>query len=285
MLVKPRGMIVLLGKGILLLEARMILEGIVLEIYPGLELVVDTPFAYLRGLKALVIADTHLGFEEAMGEAGLYLPRGQLKQLTQDLEAAFNTLNIERVIIAGDLKHRFEKLGMQEKKEIEEILALLRKKNSEVIFVRGNHDNYASIVTSRYGVEPIPYYRAGVFLIIHGHQGIGDLIDSDSIDGVEVIIYGHEHPSISIRDRLGKIAKFPCFLEVPLRVGGRMIRGLVMPASGSYQAGSPVTTIRSNYLSPITRAHGDIENAKPYILARGDGIFELPALSYIQDLI
>lgn len=256
-----------------------------LEIYPGLELVVDTPFAYLRGSRALVIADAHLGFEEAMGETGLYLPRGQLKQLIQDLEVAFNMLDIGQVIIAGDLKHRFEKLGAQEKREIEEILSFFKKKNSEVVFIRGNHDNYASIVTSRFGVEPRPYYKVGAFLIIHGHQGLGEAISEDLLRDVEVVIYGHEHPSISIRDRLGKIAKFPCFLEIPLRVGDRVFRGLVMPASGSYQAGSPVTTIRSNYLSPITRAHGDIENAKPYILARGDGIFELPALGYIQDLI
>lgn len=256
-----------------------------LEIYPGLELVVDTPFAYLRGWRALIIADTHLGFEEAMGEAGLYLPRGQLRQLIQDLETAFNMLNIEKVIIAGDLKHRFEKLGLQEKKEIEEILGFLRRKGSEVIFVRGNHDNYASIVTSKYGVEPKHYHKIGVFLVIHGHQGLDDLVGGDVIRDAEVIIYGHEHPSISIRDRLGKVAKFPCFLEVPLNIGGRIVKGLVMPAAGSYQAGSPVTTIRSNYLSPITRSHGDIENAKPYVLARGDGIFELPALNYIQDLI
>lgn len=256
-----------------------------LEIHPGLELVVDTPFAYLRGWRALIIADAHLGFEEAMGEAGLYLPRGQLKQLIQDLETAFSMLDIGQVIIAGDLKHRFEKLGLQEKREIEEILSFLRKKSTDVIFVRGNHDNYASIVTSKFGVEPKPYYKIGGFLVIHGHQGLGEVISEDAMKNTEVIIYGHEHPSISIRDRLGKIAKFPCFLEVPLNVGGAVIKGLVMPASGSYQAGSPVTTIRGNYLSPITRAHGDIENAKPYILARGDGIFELPALGYIQDLI
>ncbi len=256
-----------------------------MEIHPGLELVVDTPFAYLRGSRALVIADAHLGFEEAMGEAGLYLPRGQLKQLIQDLGAAFNMLDISQVIIAGDLKHRFEKLGVQEKKEIEEILSFFKKKSSNVVFIRGNHDNYASIVTSRFGVEPRPYYKVGAFLIIHGHQGLGEAISEDLLRDVEVIIYGHEHPSISIRDRLGKIAKFPCFLEIPLRIGDRVFRGLVMPASGSYQAGSPVTTIRSNYLSPITRAYGDIGNAKPYILARGDGIFELPALGYIQDLI
>ncbi|MEM2202742.1 MAG: metallophosphoesterase [Sulfolobales archaeon] len=231
------------------------------------------------------MADTHLGFEEAMGEAGLYLPRGQLKQLLQDLETAFSMLDIGLIIIAGDLKHRFEKLGAQERREIEEVLSFLKKKNSEVIFVRGNHDNYASIVTSKYGVEPKPYYKAGSFLIIHGHQGLENVVGEDVVKDTEVIIYGHEHPSISIRDRLGKIAKFPCFIEMPLNVGDKVIKGLIMPASGSYQAGSPVTTIRGNYLSPITRAYGDIENAKPYILARGDGIFELPALGYIQDLI
>jgi len=264
---------------------RIYPERELLEVYPGVELVVDTPYIYLRGYRALVIADAHLGFEEAMAEAGLYLPRGQLRQLIQDIELAFNMLKIDRVIIAGDLKHRFDRLGAQERREIDEVMGLLKRKGVEVVFVRGNHDNYASIVTSRYGVEPIPHYRLGEVLVIHGHQSIEEAGGEALLEGVEVLIYGHEHPSISISDRLGKIAKFPCFLEIPLRVGGRTIKGVVAPAAGSYQAGSPVTTIRSNYLSPITRDHGDIENAKPYILARGEGIFELPALSYIQDLI
>lgn len=257
---------------------------IMLEIHPGVELVVDTPYVYVRKARTLIAADLHLGFEEAMAEAGIYLPRGQLRQFMSDIENAFNMLNIERVVIAGDLKHRFEKLGAQERREIDEVLSYLRKRGVETIFVRGNHDNYASIVTSRYGVEPKPYYRLGEILVIHGHQGIAEL-GEDLLSNVEILVYGHEHPSISISDRLGKIAKFPCFLEIPLTIGGRVIKGLIVPPAGSYQAGSPVTTIRSNYLSPITREHGDVENAKPYILARGDGIFELPSLRYIQDLI
>ncbi|MDT7890309.1 MAG: metallophosphoesterase [Desulfurococcales archaeon] len=256
-----------------------------LEVYPGVELVVDTPYIYLRRYRALIIADAHLGFEEAMAEAGLFLPRGQLKQLLQDIELAFNTLKVERVIIAGDLKHRFDRLGSQERREIEELMNLFKRKGVEVVFVRGNHDNYASIVTSRYGVEPTPHYRLGDILVIHGHQSIEEAGGDMLVEGVGIMIYGHEHPSISISDRLGKIAKFPCFLEIPLRIGGRTIKGLVAPAAGSYQAGTPITTIRSNYLSPITRNNGDIENAKPYILARGEGIFELPSLAYIQDLI
>ncbi len=256
-----------------------------LEVHPGVELVVDTPYIYLRRYRALVIADAHLGFEEAMAEAGLFLPRGQLKQLIQDIEFAFNSLNIGMVIIAGDLKHRFDRLGFQERREIEEVMNLFKKKGVEVVFVRGNHDNYASIVTSRYGVNPIPHYKLEEILVIHGHQSFEEAGGEDLLKGVELVIYGHEHPSISISDRLGKVAKFPCFLEIPLKIGERIIKGLVAPAAGSYQAGSPITTIRSNYLSPITKNNGDIENIKPYILSRGEGIFELPTLGYMQDLI
>lgn len=258
-----------------------------LEVFPGVELVVDTPFVYLRPWRTLVIADAHLGFEEAMADAGLYLPRGQLRQLVQDLEAVKSLVDFERVVIAGDLKHRFEKLGVQERREIEEVMQLLKRISSEVIFVRGNHDNYASIVTSRYGADPRPYYFIEGVLIVHGHQGVEEALKGEEkiLERAGLIIYGHEHPSISIGDRLGKIAKFPCFLEMPLRIGGRSVRGLIIPAAGSYQAGSPVTTIRQSYLSPITRAHGDVENAKPYLLARGEGIFELPSLAQMQDLI
>ncbi len=252
-----------------------------LELTNDLIIVGDTPFLFHKDAGLLILADIHLGFEEAMAEKGIFLPRNQLSQLIKDLDKAFGYLegSIDKVVINGDLKHRYETLSRQERIEISKLMEYLKSRGVDVVFVRGNHDNYASIVTKKYGVEPISYYKIDDILIIHGHVDIADIKDADAIlDTTRYIIYGHEHPSISIGDRLGKISKFPCFLEVPLRINDLEITGVVLPAAGSYQAGSQISLNRDNYLSPLTRKYSVIERSKPYLLARGEGVLELPTL-------
>lgn len=249
------------------------------EIYNSVYGVDDLPIAYLsvNGLKALLIADIHLGFEEYMATKGVYVPRMQLRKAVEIIEKALNTVDVDTLIIVGDVKHLFDKLGRRESKDLHEFLLYAKKKFSKVILVRGNHDNFIYSLSQRYGVEFLEVLELNGILFVHGHKRI-ELGGNNNL-----VIMGHEHPSIALKDPVTEaVTKLPCFLKIPLSNGATAI---VLPAAGAYQTGTSVSTSPESYLSPIVKKYGILRNAKPFAVVEGEGIFELPTLSAIEDLI
>ncbi len=240
--------------------------------YSGIYIVPGTPFIYFEDIKALVFADTHLGYEEALARGYMYVsgkkrdyvkymggvivPRRQYKKLIEYLDIAFRLLSdrIERVIIDGDLKHAFDRLLRLERIEVDKLLKYLREKDvEEIIIIRGNHDNYLPLVLKKYGLELVKYYEAyvegiGKVLFTHGHLDI-------DIKGYDLVVIGHEHPSI----RCFSYYKPPVFLLVETSIGNNI---LVLPASGAYQSGTVISFNREEYLSPIIRRYSVLDNAK-----------------------
>ena len=45
-----------------------------MEVSDGIDIVGELPAVYIKQHKALVIADTHIGFEEDMADKGFYIP-------------------------------------------------------------------------------------------------------------------------------------------------------------------------------------------------------------------
>ncbi len=248
-----------------------------MEISEGLEIVAELPVLYLRKYKVLVLADTHIGFEEEMADKGIFIPRFQLRKLLDILSTVLSLVDVEEVVIAGDFKHRFSGLGKIERKELSIVLEYLINRVGKVTVVRGNHDNYLPILQRRYNFKLVNEYLIGNdYLIIHGHklpQSKGDW---------KYLIMGHEHPSISLRDSLGTIGKFSCFLIGPLGGSKTLI---TLPAVGAYQTGSKVTLDRDTYLSPVIKELVNIEELRPVIVDEDAGILELPKLSDLWDML
>ena len=138
----------------------------VIELAPGVEVVGDLPAVYVRRLRALVLADLHLGFEEEAAQQGYFVPRIQLLRSLEVLRRGLEETDAEWVIFAGDVKHCFSKLLRSEREELSRIFEFLtREKRVKVTVVRGNHDNYLPIVAERYGVEIVQeLYRDGVLV-------------------------------------------------------------------------------------------------------------------------
>ncbi len=234
----------------------------------------DTRLLYIDGASAIVAADLHLGFEEDMARQGFFIPRAQLRKAVNTFTRVVEELGgVEKVIIAGDLKHAFDRLLRQERYEVRELLDLLLKRLGvrQVVVIRGNHDNYLPIVLKDYSIELKVDYLVKVsdirIYITHGHLDLelkGDLT-----------IIGHEHPSIGIVDELGLLTKVHCYLEMPSTLDTRII---VLPAMGAYQAGNKITLNREDYLSPIVKKYGVIEEAEPIAVIEGTGLLELPPL-------
>lgn len=251
-----------------------------LELVPGLEIVGELPVVYSRRHKTLILADVHIGFEEEVLSKGGFIPRFQLKSTVRILEDAFSRVDAETVVFAGDLKHLFDSLGRLERVELMELLTYVRKHVGSVIVVRGNHDNFLPLMRKWVGFEVVDSYHLPPYLVVHGHRPLGDELSSQQW---EYLIMGHEHPSIALRDPIGVVGKFSCFLVGSMSVPGKKV--VVLPAVGVYQTGSKVTLVRDTYLSPVIKEHVEIETMRPIVVGSDVGILEFPTLKELYDII
>ena len=247
---------------------------------PGLEVVGELPVAYIRKHRILILADVHIGFEEEVSLRGGYLPRFQLRNAMRMLEEAFSSVSAEGILFAGDLKHLFNTLGRLERAELLELLTYVRKHVERIVVVRGNHDNFLPAMKRWVDFELVDYYLVPPYAVVHGHRDLGEGLSDRSWD---YLIMGHEHPSIALRDPVGIVGKFPCFLVGDTAMEGRRV--VVLPAVGAYQTGSRVTLSRETYLSPVIREHVIIETLKPIVVGSDIGLVEFPTLREIYDII
>lgn len=256
--------------------------------YRDIYIIPGTPILYIESFNAIVFSDLHIGFEEALARgleynvsgtsysAGMFIPRIQLKKAIEILDVVFNTVNPRRVIINGDIKHAFDRLLRQERREIRELLDYLLDRNvEEIILIRGNHDNYLPLVLRNYNIELYMRYEIVTsnyhILFTHGHKTI-DPRDYD------LVIIGHEHPSI----RCLGYRRFPVFLKIPYSNGYI----ICLPAMGPYHPGTQITLDPSNYLSPIIREYGELGKASVILWIKlGKKILSGEDISYINEYI
>jgi putative SbcD/Mre11-related phosphoesterase len=235
----------------------------------------DLPVVYFRPLNLIIFSDVHIGYEEEMSSKGIFIPRVQKKRLLKIYERAIEVFKTNKVLINGDLKHSFHKLTRQEKSELTEIFQSFKENGTEVIVVKGNHDNYISLVSEKFdNIQLVDELRYDKYVFTHGHKMVNE---SDKI-----IVIGHEHPRLNIKDRLGFARKLQCFLKVPLKNSSQV---LILPAIGTYQAGNDISLIHTNYMSPIIKELGVLEKAKPFVIFEGQGIMEFPELGLLKDLL
>lgn len=236
------------------------------------------PAVLHKNTATAIIADLHLGFEDEMAEVGVYLPRRQLTKAIALIEELRN-LGAKRLVINGDIKNSFNKLTFQEREEIIKFFGKAKDMYDDVVLVRGNHDNYVSIITEKMDVRLVPHLKLSEHtFIIHGHR------ESEEALRHKIIIIGHEHPSFNIRDEIGSVLKMPCFLRVPLKSRKKEI--LVLPAAGFYQSGNPISLSSEGYLSPLIRKYGDINMAVPIVIdAESRDLIEFPPLGAMEGLV
>lgn len=234
-----------------------------------LYIVGSKPILYSKGEDSIIVADVHLGYEEAMASQGVFLPRLQLRRALKTISEARFIVESRRVVINGDIKHAFEKLLRQERVEVEEFIVKLNEMGfKEVIFVRGNHDNYVTPILRRLGVTIVEDALdiSGGVTLTHGHLDLE--LRSD------ITIIGHEHPAVQVNISGSKI-KLAALLLIPTVKSSLIIS---MPALGVYQTGNTVTLDRSRFLSPIVRRYGLIEEIKPIVIDESLGVIPLPEL-------
>ncbi len=208
---------------------------------------------YLEDSRALVVADLHLGYEGALREQGVSLPRFQKRHMVERLGHLLDRYSPDSLVVNGDFKHEFSRNLREEWNEVLDVLDFLEGR-VEVVMVRGNHDNFLKTILNRKGLDLHSSHRLGPFTIVHGHE-------STRAEGP--LIMGHEHPSMRLRDEIGASVSLPCFV-----VSGEHV---VLPAFSPLAFGSDI--LRGPYLSPLLDK-AIVENARLYGLDEKLGVLD-----------
>ena len=231
---------------------------------------------YLRDLGILAIADLHIGYEEALGESGIHVPVSQYPKMKRAIERMIDAAEPEKVVIVGDVKHEFGAALRQEWVEVVDLLDYLRERVGEVVVVRGNHDNFLVPMLKKRGVPLAdPGYLDGGVLFVHGHKPLP--LEAYG-EGVEIVVMGHEHPAVALRDELGVKVKFKCFLRG--RLEGRDI--YVLPALSPLMPGTELNVVRKwEVLSPVLR-EADLDAFEVYVSDLEAGVYYFGELSHLR---
>ena len=111
----------------------------------------------------LIVADTHIGYEEALNKQGILIPRFQFKEIIKRLEKIFSILKknnkkIDSIIINGDIKHEFGTISEQEWRHTLQLLDFLARHCKEIILIKGNHHTILGPIAKKRDVKVIDYY-------------------------------------------------------------------------------------------------------------------------------
>src|SRR3989442_1451926 len=201
-----------------------------IEVAKGVEATRDFAL-FLRDERTLVISDLHLGFEGALAEQGVSIPRFQRRVVLERLGKMLDRGKAEKVVIAGDFKHEFSKNLVDEWVEVKQVLRFLKDRVTPVV-VRGNHDNYLATILGDLNLTLNPRADVGGYTI--GHR-------PEEVSTPPPTIMGHEHPPVKFKDQLRAAVSAP-----PLPGPDRL---LVLPAFSPLALGVDVSSYP--YLSPI----------------------------------
>ena len=235
------------------------------EIEPGLWVTNERCLVFEKE-RTVVIGDLHLGYEKALEEDGMYIPRINTDSIRDSLNRIICRYEPERIVLLGDIKHDFRRAKYEGKEEVRGIIQLISDA-AEPVIVKGNHDNYLQNIVADMGLETVPYYDLGGYRLEHGHE--------DS--GVRPVIIGHEHPSVRIAGAVSGGMKLQCFLYM------RKDGVLVIPPFSFLSSGTDMSlSTKDTFMSSACR-NADVSEAEVYGVSEL-GILELGKLGEIGSL-
>jgi putative SbcD/Mre11-related phosphoesterase len=234
------------------------------ELEPGIRVTNDRCILFEKE-RILVIGDLHLGYEKALEDEGLYLPRLNTESIRESLNRLIEKYEPKEIVLLGDIKHDFRHSGYEEKNEVRSIMRLLSEA-TEVVAIKGNHDNFLQNIINDLGMLAADYVDMAGFRLEHGH------VDS----GVRPVIIGHEHPSVRIPGSVGGGLKLQCFVHA------RKDGVIVLPPFSPFSSGNDLVLDEKCVMAPALKS-SDFANADMYGVT-DIGVMHLGTLSQVSDI-
>ena len=156
----------------------------------------------------LIVADLHFGIEADLAAHGMHF-RSRSAARLERLQKTIDSAKPDALILLGDIKHSIPSISRQEYYELPGILDALRDRLPLKVFP-GNHD----IGIKRYLVEGELKPTEGAIIdgvgYLHGHT-----YPDKSLAG-HLIVAGHHHPLLVIRDEVGCALQTPAYVRADL---------------------------------------------------------------------
>ncbi|MEM0254212.1 MAG: metallophosphoesterase [Candidatus Bathyarchaeia archaeon] len=146
----------------------------------------------------LVITDLHIGWEMALADSGIHVPT-QTPKLLKKLKAIVEHYKPDELLIIGDVKHTVATAELSEWQDIPDFFNEVKKCVNRIQIVPGNHDGNLEPLLPE-GVELLPstgIAKDGIGFF-HGHRW-----PSIEMLNCKILVMGHVHPIISLRDPAG----------------------------------------------------------------------------------
>ncbi len=228
---------------------------------------------YVPSMKAVVVADLHIGIEYELSIKGANIP-SQTGLMLERCKRICTEKDAEKMIILGDVKHMISPAkNVQEheiaiRKESEELKFFLEEMKSivELIVIRGNHDGGLK------SCKDVKIYGSRGFLsgkigMAHGHAW-----PSEEVMKAELLVMGHIHPAIRLRDAFGYGISKSCWVRAHLKKemlqnryenANEDVEIIIMPAFNPLCGGMAVNT--EGIMGPMKKLI-DLEDASVYLL-------------------
>ena len=229
-----------------------------MEIHKGIE-IIDLSLL-LKKYNTLILSDLHIGYEEALNDKGVLVPRVQFKQMYERLLLIVKEQKFKDIIITGDLKHEFGIINDTEWKNTLKLIDLLLEHCEKLILIKGNHDLTLKHIANKRNIELVEYVRIDEILICHGDE----ILSKEVFEGIKMIIIGHEHPAVGLREK-NKYESYKCFLK------GKYDKKtlIVIPSFNTLTIGTDV--LRRTLLSPYLKH--DINDFEVYAIENNYPVF------------
>jgi uncharacterized protein len=216
------------------------------EVAPGIVLDARRA-AWLESERVLIVADLHLGYAWAQRSAGNLVPLSRRVDALDRLGTLIDAYSPERTVLLGDVVHDAVDVA-----PLTEELRRLRDDHggrTEIMLVAGNHDRRLQrmLDSKAINLSLVRELQIGPHRLVHGdgaelRQAKAELATARSRGGY--VFCGHEHPAITLSDRVASYAKCPCFVE-----GDGL---LMLPAFSEWAGGSNLRN--GNFLSRYLEA-------------------------------
>jgi len=165
----------------------------------------------LRRERLLLLADTHVGYEVELRRVKGVNVMSQTRRLVEKVLELVDMHNVTSVVVLGDVKHELP-VPRESAEEVRAFLSTVARR-VPMLLIPGNHDSLLQEIASGInGVEVAPTRGVLIdrFLLVHGHVKPA----KQDLEKADVVIMGHTHPAVVIRDEIGYAVKEPALLKM-----------------------------------------------------------------------